>query len=780
MERREFIKTGLAGTATAVLASNGLYELENPIVTNNTAFSGFTNINDIRELAIYYQKHKEYPYYDEYFDLYTELNEGRKRGEPEIIPKIEDMSYGAQQFAIHWIKRFVNGTSIGGTYYTGEHLFYLNVCQIERVITNDTGIFKDNSKKARKVGIRDAGFPDFWDEDYKYYSQVDIARWGTRILKDQEGNDLETHVEAYNRIYGHVDTGLIIDEDNLSGGLNHLYLKPRGVGFSWKLGNWNDYNLYLIPNTHNFIFADNTEYLGDKDGIMSKFNKIRGFIQDKCWFLRKNFYKQSMTDYSFATGYKESVGGSEVIKGFNSSVNGIPVAGDSDKGRGKRGNCSFEEFGSFPKVGETWQKADPSVNEYDVIFGQIRGGGTGGGTGEGYADLEQMTYDPKSYRIIRSKNIWEDSYRGDGIAMFTPAYINITYKDNQGNSLVAESKKIMDEEREKKKLSPDPTVYTNHCAEKPYVPNEAFNAVGNNIFPIDLLKAHLADLKHTNRDKDLCRYGDFIIGETGIKFKAELNKYPYEAYPVKAGDKEGCVVILSEPYKENGKIPANLYIIAVDPYSDEEATDSPSIGSFGVREQINTKTRAKGGIEVCWYDGRPEGFDGQDRFCRRLFYAAEYYNAKIVIENNEKGNIIHWAKTHKDTKGRPFTEYLHEQLALGYDVKIATKANMKREFGLHMTEGRKRQGIKDYQEDLLTPRGERINADGSVKILRNLNFIYNRGLLQEAISFNGKNADRISARIVMMFALKEFEAKGSRIGNNRTRQDSFFSKPLFQ
>lgn len=780
MERRDFIKTGLAGAGVATLASNGLYGLDKTIVTKNTAFSGFTNINDIRELAIYYQKHKQYPYYDEYLDLYIELNENRKRGEPEIIPKIEDMSYGAQQFAIHWIKRFTNGATIGGIYYSGEHLFYLNVCQIERVISNDSGVFKDNSKKTKKVGIRDMGFPDFWDEDYKYFTGVDIARWGAKVLKDKDGEPTETYVEAYNRIYGNLDTGLIIDESNISGGANHLYLKPRGVGYSWKLGTWNNYNLYLTPNTHNFILADNSEYLGDKDGVMAKFVKIRSFIQDKVWFLRKSFYKQSITDYSFATGYKESIGGSETIKGFNSSVSGVIVNSDTDKSRGKRGNYSFEEFGSFPGVGETWQKTDPSVNEYGVIFGQIRGGGTGGGTGEGYADLEQMTYDPDTYRIIRYKNPWEDAYRGKGIAMFTPAYVNITYKDSNGNSLVAESKKVMDIERENKKLSPDPTVYTNHCAEKPYIPNEAFNAVGNNIFPIDLLKAHLADLKHTNRDKDLCRYGDFVLTESGIKFKAEIDKYPYEAYPVKAGDKEGCIVILQDPFKLRDKVPDNLYVISVDPYSDEEATESPSIGSFCVEEQLNTITRAKGNIEVCWYDGRPEGFDGQDRFCRRLFWAAEYYNAKIVIENNEKGNIVHWAKTHKDTKGRWFTEYLHEQLALGYDIKIATKANMKREYGIHMTEGRKRQGIKDYQEYLLMPRGEKIMPDGSIKILRNLNFIYNRGLLQEAISFNGKNADRISARIVKMFAIKEFEDKRKVIGVNRIRQDSFFSQKLFQ
>lgn len=744
----------------------------------------FTNTNELRELAIYYQKHKMYPYYDEYLDLYKELNEDRKRNDPELFPTIQMMSYAAQDFARHWIRMFVKGTSIGGVPYSGEHLFYLNAVKIERTVEYE-GVFKNKTKKARQIGGRDFGFPDFWDEDYKYFMTCDIARYGLekKKLVDQYGEPIETNVQCYNRLFGEsgFDLGLVVDEDNLDGGLNHVYLKPRGVGFSWKIANFNNHNLFLTPNTHNFIFGASSEYLGDKDGAMAKFTKLRSFIQSECWFLRKTFYKQSLSDNSFATGIKVTAGGAEVIKGFNSSVNGVIIDGDTAKARGKRGNGSFEEFGSFPGVDKVWEVFDSSMTEYGTVFGQARGGGTGGDTAEGYEALEKMFYDPKTYRIIRFKNPFEDNYRGNGVAMFTPAYINITNKDKDGNSDKITAKEELDKQRAEKRAAVDTSVYTDFCAEKPYEPNEAFSAKGRNILPVALAKEVYQLLERTNKDRSLCRYGDFEYLSSGVKFITDPNARPYESFPVQAGhDKEGCVVILKEPYRLNGRIPDNLYIISVDPYSDEEATESSSIGSFCVEENINSLTQAKGDLEVCWYDGRPEGHDGQDRFCRRLFAAAEYYNAKIVIENNEKGNVVHYARTHKDSRGRKLTEYLHEQLALGYDIRIATKANMKREYGIHMTPQRKLQGLKDYEEYLRTPRGIRVEEDGSETILRNIHFIYNRGLLQEIIHFKGDNADRISARIVKVFTRKELEDKRKPIGVNKIKEDTFFSQPLFQ
>lgn len=744
----------------------------------------FTNSNDLRELAIYYERKKMFPYMDEYNDLYEELNMYNKKGDKPIWPDITQMSDGARDLAKHWIKRFIVGESIGGVPYCAEHLFYMNVCQIERSVDNDEGIFKQKSKRRRKVATRDLSFPDFWDEDYKYFMTCHIAKHGVHEwkLKDLDGNELEDNVTCYRRVFVNVgiDLGLVEDEDNLDGGLNHVYLKPRGVGFSWKMATFNNYNLFLVPNMHNFIFGHSNEYLGDKDGAMIKFTKVRSFIQAHAWFLRRNFSKESISDYTFSTGFKESIGGAEIVRGFNSSVSGVVIDGEPDKVRGKRGNGTFEEFGSFPLVDKAWETFDSGMTEGDSVFGQARGGGTGGGKADDYAALEKMTYSPSIYRIIRFKNPYEDKYRGTGIAMFTPAYINIKFKDENGNSLKDVAKEFFDEKRAEKKLSTDPTVFINYCAEKPYEPNEAFNARGKNILPIKLAKEVLDTLVQTNSDRINCRYGDFDYLTGGVKFIPDANVSPYETYPVVSGDKEGCVVILKEPHRINGIVPDNLYTISVDPYSDEEATDSDSIGSFCVEENMNTITAAKGDLEVCWYDGRPEGHDGQDRFCKRLFAAAEYYNAKIVIENNEKGNVVHYARTRKDSRGRKLAEYLHEQLALGYDKSIATKPNMKREYGVHITAQRKLQGLKDYQEYLLRPRGIRYDIDGTEITIRNIHTINNRGLLAEIIAFKGDNADRISARIVKMFAMKEFEDKNKKIGTNKIYQDRFFSQPLFK
>lgn len=725
---------------------------------------GFTNTKELSELAHEFNKYGHYPYQDEWLRLKEKLNEGRGN-KSELIPTYEMMSYEAQKFADYWIDRFVNGAVIGGVPYTGEHLFYLNCVRIEQV----------KYKKGSKIGRRTVDFPSFWDEDYKYFVTCDIARWGI----GEPGN----RVEAYEKLCSvSMDLGLIPTEENLAGGLNHLWLKPRGVGASWKGGAWNAYNLYLLPNTQNFIFADNTNYLADKDGIFMKFVKIRDFIQDNCWFLRKHFYKQSLTDRNYSTGLTQTKGGSSTTEGFNSTVVGVVTDGNPDIARGKRGNATFEEFGSFPKVAEIWQKYHASVNEYGVVYGQMRGFGTGGDAKGDYKDLEMMWRDPDTYHIIQFKNIYES--QGTKGAMFTPAYRNITDKDENGNSLEDVAKEKLDKAREVAKNSPNPAAFTIFCGEFPYEPNEAFNSSGTNILPVDLAKAALNRLKITNLDRKICAYGklEFNPNGKGVQF-VPTNARPYEAYPVEPKhDKTSCVVILQQPYRDStGKVPENLYRICCDPYSQAESSESQSVGDIRVIENINGLTKTKGDIIVAWYRGRPEGHNGQYIFCDILYKLAEFYNAKIAIENDQPGEVISHAKRFRDSQGRRLTRYLEEQFELNMvinGVNVATKKGMNRVFGMNMTPVRKEEGTKLYQEWLLRPRGQIEEENGEVRMLRNIDFIYCRAMLEEIISGHGRNADSISSMIVGMYHEKELVFKNRRVERQK-RIDNFFNSPLF-
>ena len=73
-------------------------------------------------------------------------------------------------------RRCMEGYESSGARITGDHYFYLNFCQIERVLDATSHV-------TRKV----TGFPDFWDGDYNYFWVREIARNGVaKALLSQE------------------------------------------------------------------------------------------------------------------------------------------------------------------------------------------------------------------------------------------------------------------------------------------------------------------------------------------------------------------------------------------------------------------------------------------------------------------------------------------------------------------------------------------------------------------------------------------------------------------
>ena len=718
----------------------------------------FAGTNEFRELAIHYQKNGQYPYMDEYTDIFKRLNLHKKDTTKTFIyPTFDDMSYNAQQFALYWIDKFINGHKIGHVRLTGEHIFYLNTCHMDRSVNATT-----TNRTKVKVVERKPEFPDFWDEDFKYYVTCDIARYGIES-------------EEYKRICTYnLDLNLVESELNFGGGLNHLWLKPRNVGASWKGAATTCHRLFLAPASQTFIFAETEQYLGGKDGFFSKFSKLRSFIQKEIWFLRKDFLNQSISDFNYRTGYKENIGGGIIESGFASQVSGVIIDGDSEKGRGKRGDAIFEEFGSFPSVEDTWIKYQASMREYGNVFGHARGFGTGGDTKTatvaGMNALNKMFSDPKTYNLLEFKNIYEESTKS--CTMFTPAYINITDKDKEGNSLPDLGKTKQTVDREKWKAADDPTVYDKNCAEYPWKPSEAFALVGHNIFPVGLIREHIEYLNQTKLHETLVTNGWFEKTRTGLKFLPTEDK-PYNAYPVKSGSKKSCVCILHTPYKEHGQIPDNLYRISLDPY-DQEESQGNSIGSWYVIENENPFTKTKGGCIVAWWNGRPEGYNGLDTFNEQGFALAEYYNAKIGLENDRATNTIDYAKVNTDSNGKKLTLYLEEQFELAHDEKLMTKKTMKRAFGMHMTEFRKREADKYIQEWLLTP----YSTDEDGKKIMNLHRIYDMGLLNELALFDGSNADRISSLRIGMYHQKEFEYKKFR-QRKKQKNLAFFNKTLY-
>ncbi len=684
---------------------------------------GFVNTENFQEAANYFRKHKRFP----------------------------DGDKGSYEYIDYWNeehKKIKDGAWAGGQRITGEHYLYLNYCPIvlKQQRDGDEAVHKMRGKHERKSGAPREDFPAFWDEDYRFFRTVEIAKWGC--------TDEELDNEP-------IDLGLIRTDRNLNGGLHYLWLKPRGVGASYKGGVRPLYNQFFGDKKNStFILADSKEYL-IKDGILTKYLNYVSWINEHGGGLARNMLKQDMSTLTWISGYEKEVDGRKVIGGKQTQVIGITVDGDPDKARGKRGDMVWEEFGNFRKVSDAWSDAMNSVDEDGIVWAQMIGYGTGNLKQENFSSLEKMFYDPATYGLIQIKNQWDELLLGTPCAAFTPAYRSIGHRDKWGNSDEVSGRKHFDAIREVKNKAKDPQEFPKHCAQKPYNPAEAMASIIGNIFPTADIKAHKTYLEQTGIYKQVRRTVDLLVDEETGRVTAKINtKIPYESFPYKGGeDRTGTVVIYRPPARDEfGFVHENMYRICVDPYRHDTETGE-SVGACYVLENVNNISAYKGDVIAATWIARPKT---QDEFNENVFRLAEYYNCKIGMENDEPGDIIGFAKRHKKLA------YLETQFELAYDAKLQTK-NTGRLYGMHISSGkddlRKMQGDKYIQEWLTRRVGTDLDTG---KEILNLHRILDIGLLEELLRYVGVgNYDRISALRIGMFYEKELIYKGKKVKEKR-------------
>ena len=504
-------------------------------------------------------------------------------------------------------RRCCYGYKVGDTWITGYHYWYLNYWPILLNRKTEDNLYGEVTKTRKSKGKRVLALPDFWDVDYEFFHEIEKA--------EQEGK-------------------------------HFVWLKPRGVGASYKGSSMAGRNFFLIPDSKGFLFAYEKEFL-IKDGLYTKFVSGRKFINRR--HPTENRY---LTSFSKPSDYKKDFNGMHYRAstdidgeelGFMSEVIGTTFKDDWQKGRGKRGKLIlWEEMGKFPLVDRSWNIARTSTEEEDITFGLMLGFGTGGTEGADFSALERMFYNPDSYGIRCFDNIWDDEFFGTKCAYFSPAYKTIRFKDSDGNSDINVGKKHYEEERKLAAKSPDPGALLQAKAEKPFTPQEAILSTVNNNFPVREAREWRLQIISS----DLCNLGiPGRITDDGeaLKFKPDYSLKPITEFPHKKSDNlEGCIVRYFSPYKVDGKIPDNLYIIAHDPYAFNSSVDGTSLGATYVYMQPNN-LQPPGDKIVATYFGRPHS---QDEYNKNLFLLSYYYNAKIGFEN-DRGDVIGYAKRFK-------------------------------------------------------------------------------------------------------------------------------------
>lgn len=636
-------------------------------------------------------------------------------------------SIGYKEYWAEQLRRCREGFSSGGKRIPGDFYAYLNFGQIK--LTQDQNKFAGVSKTKISSAHKVVTFPDFWDGDYEYFKHSEIA-WNK--------------------------------------GMHFLVFKARRKGFSFKNAMKVANRANTVKNSISLIGANDTKYLYPM-GTMSMAADYLNFFNEHTAFSKRRSIDRK--DH-IKLGYYEMRGGIRVERGYKSQIIAVTFNDNPDAARGKDASLIlFEEGGAFDNLKDAYMATRPTVEDGDIITGQIIIFGTGGDMYAGTVDLEEMFYNPEPFNIYPFENVWDKDAFGTTCGFFFPVYQNMVgYYDKQGNSDIEGAQARQHEIRDRiKNTTKNPTVYDKYITEYPFTPAEGFMRVSNNLFPVVALNEWRNKLMISKKHK-IGVPGYMETDEKGnARFKPSPKVKPIEKFPHNPHDSDlsGATVIYQDPYRDReGNVPAGMYLVVNDPYAFDKS-EGISLGATYVYKYVNGESFPDDMLVAC-YVGKP---DTQDAYNEQMFLLAKYYNAKIAFEN-DRGDVAGYARRTRQTG------MLAEEIAIVDPRENINVRKLGRVFGISCgTVQRKAQGDIFLRDWLKTPRGK--DEDGNV--VMNLHMIYDLALLDELIKYNNKgNFDRVSALRILGFYMKHRDIVMSVPADNNSEKPSILRKTYFQ
>lgn len=616
-----------------------------------------------------------------------------------------------------------------GEWVTGYMYWYMNYCPI--MITKIDG----RNKMANRV----EGFPETWEGVYLMFHYLDQAR---------------------------------------KAGKHAIELARRGASKSYSLAAIMSHNLIVGENdtakkrVMTVLTAYQKEYLGGKDGTLSKFEPIIDFVAENTEFPRLRL-QSSMNDMTWIMGYKDENGRK---KGSLNTVIGVSSKDDEGKLRGKRGYILFEEMGSFPNLISIYNTVRQGVEEGDYTFGLIFLVGTAAEDASDFSSAKELLYNCEGYNIYSIENVYDKPKQGrPRFGFFFPSYMNRKgcYNHDGVSDVVKALFQVLMKRYTAKYNSSDPKTVLSVIAEMPITPAEAIIKVQNAFFPVQALTERLAQLDTDPKAFDDIYVGNLVLDKSGkVKFTATNDK-PIRTYPLKDNANPGAVEIYEMPEKdENGNVFNDRYIMGHDPVDNDEA-DSSSLSSTFVLDLWTDRTVAE-------YTGRQPFADDNFEIVRLLCL---FYNAKCLYESNVKGIFAYFSKMSCTHLLADTPEYLRDKQLVKYS---SFGSNSK---GVNASAAINNYANKLTKDWLMKPVTITVkNDDGTEeqKDVPNLYTLRNRAFIQELIAFNPEiNVDRVRAfGMVMLYREEKVILYNGNIGRNRLNKaragylgnDPFFKK----
>lgn len=480
-----------------------------------------------------------------------------------------------------------------------------------------------------------------------------------------------------------------------------------------------------------------------------KGTQVNSFRSKKCW----NNYTFKVEPYDVGEYY-----------GFTIDKNHLFVLGDLTV-----------THNTFPRLTDMYNVLTPSVEEGDIVFGQIYMLGTAGDNESDFAGAQEIMYNPKGYRMYALPNVFDKNNQGrPNFVFFFPGYINRKgcYNKDGVSDVVKALIEILLNRYNKKYNSSDPNTIIKVIAEVPITPAEAIVKTGVNMFPVSDLTERLQQLDNNPREYDDVYTGELVIGKSGnIEYKPS-SAQPIREFPHKDNKIEGALEMLQMPEidKSTGKPYNGRYIAGCDPY-DDDAANTMSLGSVFILDLWTDKVVAE-------YTGRPLFADDFYEICRRMCL---FYNAKMNYENNKKGLFSYFSRNNCTYLLTDQLEFLRDKQLIK-DVGYGNKAK-----GTNATQAINAYGRNLLRSWLLRPTVviQEIDGEPQEVTIPALFTLRSRALIKELINYNSQgNFDRISSMGMLMLLREDkmitFQGDVSREKQERASASYLGNDPFFE
>ena len=606
---------------------------------------------------------------------------------------------------------------------------------------------KDGKKRKSKRADRVEALPECWEGIYWRFHCLDQASNGG----------------LYN---------------NFEGGQHMAELASRGKGKSYSLASILNHIFVVGENEEahekvkGIVTAYQKEYL-TKDGVLNKFVDMANFCATNTQFPRKRL-KNSLQEMTWIMGYKDVE--LDIERGTQNTVLGVSSKDDESKLRGKRAaKILIEEFGTFPRLVDLYNVLLPSVQEGDIVFGQIYMLGTAGDNESDFAGAQEIMYNPKGYNMYALPNVFDKYNQGKPyFVFFFPGYVNRKgcYNENGVSDVIKALIEILMNRYRVKYNSTDPNTIIKTIAEVPITPAEAIVKTGVNMFPVADLTERIGQLDANPTEYDDVYVGDLVFNKDGQVEYKPTSATPIRDFPHKDNKIEGAIEIyqLPEIDRNTGKPYNDRYILGADPYDDDES-NTMSLGSIFVLDLWTDRIVAE-------YTGRPPFADDYYEICRKLCL---FYNGRLNYEYNKKGLFSHFSTRNSLYLLTDVLDFLKEKQMMkdGYGNKSK---------GTNASPAINAYARSRLRSWLLAPVPIMQTIDGEEKevMVPRLFTVRNRALLKELINYNSEgNFDRISAMGMLMLLREDrmiryqgdvSKEKQERANNSYDGNDPFFKR----